>query len=648
MPNRIVLKKGTTAGTAPSASDLVAGELAINTADGGLFTKLDDGSIYTVSYRNTEGLPVARGGTGATSASSARANLGLSIGTNVQAWDADLDAIAALSGTSGLLRKTEPSGPPEALAFPAVSWPNVGMGENTVIFTDAPSFGNVNWSVTAQPDRLYLVTYTVISISSGEVRVDLGSSVGTVRTAPGTYSEVLLQTSTNLSVRSTVNGTNAVVEFPVVREYFGSNNWLLDTASYLTGNQSITVSGDATGSGTTALTLTLANSGVSAGTYNDSATSARPFTVDAKGRVTAIGTAVTITPAWSSITSTPTTLSGYGITDALSNSTTATQSGYFGDIFLYDDVSPSHYLGITNSANLTAARTLSVNVNDANRTLSLSGNLTVSATATVSGTNTGDQTITLTGDVTGSGTGSFSATLANSGVSAGTYRSVTVDAKGRVTAGTNPTTLSGYGVAATDVTGQALTNYTVGSNTALAATDTILEAFQKVQGQINAGGGGTKTIDTFTPLDNNPPATAFATLDTRNSIAVLDFDAATDEAAVFVGGITEGAVLTSGLKVLIFWTATTATSGAVVWGVQFEKTSGGQDIDADGFDTATTGTTTTNGTSGVVNTTTITSTAIDSLAAGDTFRLKVYRDADNGSDTMTGDAELIRVEVQAA
>ena len=34
----------------------------------------------------------------------------------------------------------------------------------------------------------------------------------------------------------------------------------------------------------------------------------------------------------------------------------------------------------------------------------------------------------------------------NSGVTAGTYKSVTVNAQGHVTAGTNPTTLSGYGI----------------------------------------------------------------------------------------------------------------------------------------------------------------------------------------------------------
>ena len=39
-------------------------------------------------------------------AATARTTLGVVIGTNVQAWDADLDAIAGLSGTSGFLKKT--------------------------------------------------------------------------------------------------------------------------------------------------------------------------------------------------------------------------------------------------------------------------------------------------------------------------------------------------------------------------------------------------------------------------------------------------------------------------------------------------------------------------------------------------------------
>lgn len=43
-------------------------------------------------------------------------------------------------------------------------------------------------------------------------------------------------------------------------------------------------------------------------------------------------------------------------------------------------------------------------------------------------------------------TGSRTISHANSGVTAGTYKSVTVNATGHVTAGSNPTTLSGYGI----------------------------------------------------------------------------------------------------------------------------------------------------------------------------------------------------------
>jgi hypothetical protein len=154
-----------------------------------------------------------------------------------------------------------------------------------------------------------------------------------------------------------------------------------------------------------------------------------------------------------------------------------------------------------------------------------------------------------------------------------------------------------------------------------------------------------KTLARFTPRENQPPATAFATLDTRNSIAVLDFDAATDEAAIFSGVIPDYANLSSGLKIRLAWMATTATSGNVRWGVQLERCT--TDLDADSFDTATLVTSAANGTNGIVTIAEITATDLDSLAVGDTFRIKIYRDADDAiEDTMTGDAELIAVEVQ--
>ncbi len=153
----------------------------------------------------------------------------------------------------------------------------------------------------------------------------------------------------------------------------------------------------------------------------------------------------------------------------------------------------------------------------------------------------------------------------------------------------------------------------------------------------------------FSPLANEPPTSNFATLDTRNSHPCLDFDAGTDESAIFTGVLPRH-YSGGGITVSLRWAASSATSGNVVWNTAIERIDDeGLDIDADSFATANAATAAAPATSGMAQYTDVAHTSgaqMDSLAAGESFRLKVTRDADNGSDTMTGDAELLGVEIR--
>ena len=162
------------------------------------------------------------------------------------------------------------------------------------------------------------------------------------------------------------------------------------------------------------------------------------------------------------------------------------------------------------------------------------------------------------------------------------------------------------------------------------------------------GSGITRTnfpIAVFTPLHNQPPATNYATLSTRNSEPVLQFDTTTQEGAVF-GGVMPYNYNNGSIRVTIWASLTSATTGTLGWVAAFENMNG-QDTDSDGFASDQTGTAAiVPGTSGqpMTHQITFTQAQADSVAAGDAFRLRIRRDVAN--DTAAGDAELIRVLVE--
>jgi len=224
------------------------------------------------------------------------------------------------------------------------------------------------------------VSWTVSFNGSGNV-----SAAGTIQNEAVTLAKMANMATASLIYRKTAgSGAPEVQTLATLKTDLG----LTGTNS---GDQTITLTGDVTGSGTGSFAATIANSAVTLAKMANMATASVFY------RKTA----------------------GSGAPEVQTLATLKTDLGLTG----------------TNSGDQTTIVGITSTLAEFNAALTGADFATGGGTA--SGTNTGDQTITLTGDVTGSGTGSFAATIANDAVTNAKLANMgTATIKGRVTAGT--------------------------------------------------------------------------------------------------------------------------------------------------------------------------------------------------------------------
>lgn len=253
----------------------------------------------------------------------------------------------------------------------SVHWNNI---------TNEPSFLTGNQTITLSGDVSGSGTTSISVTVADDSHNHIISNVDGLQTALDGKSS----TSHNHTLDGLSNTTITSNSSGEILKWNGSawiNNTLAEAGiqpagSYLTGNQTITLSGDVSGSGTTSIVVTVAND--------------------------------SHTHMFSNLTSKPTTLSGYGITDAVSDSELASWSGTSNIITVGNIISNN---GTALTSGLVSTDELLVNDGGTIKRMDVS--VIQSYLQSNLSFLTGNQTITLSGDASGSGTTSISVTVAN-------------------------------------------------------------------------------------------------------------------------------------------------------------------------------------------------------------------------------------------
>lgn len=232
------------------------------------------GTIATGTWNGTD-IAIADGGTGASTAGDARTNLGLAIGTDVQAYDADLAAIAGLTSAANKVPYFTGSGAAALADFTAAGRALVDDADaaaqrstlGLVIGTDVQAYNSTLAAVaggtyTGDNDIVTLGTITTGVWNGTDIAVADGgtgaSSAATARTNLGTATSVgTATTSTPALARIAKQGCAASItgtSTTTVSHLFGTTDVIVQIYEVSTG---ATVIGDVVRTSADVVSVTL-------------------------------------------------------------------------------------------------------------------------------------------------------------------------------------------------------------------------------------------------------------------------------------------------------------------------------------------------------------------------------------------------------